>query len=119
MDNLEDIRTFVTTLEESKDRERLLNRLLTMKKVEDMARSLQDKASKYQLNFIAEDTAPLPKSAQVVFTKPSKTNWTHYEVLSNFTTEAGKTVADLDASELRSGATGKLSLSPGEKQLKC
>ena len=91
MDNLEDIRTFVTTLEESKDHERLLSKLLTMKIIEDMARSLQDKASKYQLNFIAEDTTPLPKSAQVVFSKPSKTNWTHYEVLFNFTTEVGKT----------------------------
>ena len=86
-----------------------------MKKVEDMAKSLQDKANKYQLNFVAEDTTRLPKSAVVTFSKPAKTNWASYEVLSNFTTEAGKAVADMEASELRSGATGKVVVVSEEK----
>ena len=111
----EDIRTFVATPEESKDREKLLNKLLTMKKPEDMAKSLQDTANKYQLNFVAEDTTPLPKSAVVNFSKPAKSNWASYEVLSNFTTEAGKAVADLEASELKSGATGRVIVVSEEK----
>ena len=75
-----------------------------------MAKSLQDKANKYQLNFVAQDTAPLPKS-MVNFSKPAKTNWANYEVLSHFTTEAGKAVADLEASELKNGVTGKVVVS--------
>ena len=72
-ENVEDIRTFVATLDESKDRGKLLNRLLTIKIVEDMAKPLQDKAIKYQLNFVAEDTTPLRKSTVVTFSKPAKT----------------------------------------------
>ena len=86
-----------------------------MKKLEDMAKSLQDKANKYQLNFVAEDTTPLPKSAVVNFSKPAKTNLASYEVLSNFTTEAGNAVPDLEASELKSGATGKVIVVSEEK----
>ena len=88
---------------------------MSMKQVEDMAKSLQDKASKFQLNFVAEDTAPLPKSAVVSFSKPAKTNWLSYEVLSNFITEAGKAVMDLEASELKSGGTGKVVVVSEEK----
>ena len=89
VDSLEDIRAYTDTLEESKDREKMMTKLLALKRVEDMAKTLQDKASKYQLNSVAEDTTPLPKSALVTFSKAAETNCASYEVLSNSTTEAG------------------------------